>query len=277
MAKQPEDQNIKSQARRRLIGASVLALAVVVILPMVLDSEPKMSGNDIELSIPETGKTGVIVPGASAPTLSMPPSVSAPALAPVTAHALAPVTAHASEPVVHAASAVLPNAIPHPVASGKITLGKPDIQKPLPVTKPLALPHEILTVQSPLANKVEVKKQHTNKPILPVHEKKREMKPVVASKSEFDQLEQNAEKKLAAVLPEKHTHSYIVQVAAFSNSITAEQVAENLKELGFNAYVESVRGSTRVRVGPYSDRSAAQKAQSALQKNGRHPVIMVFK
>lgn len=54
MAKQgtEEELNIKRRARRRLIGASVLALAIVVILPMVLDSEPKPTGQDIDLRIP---------------------------------------------------------------------------------------------------------------------------------------------------------------------------------------------------------------------------------
>jgi len=63
MAKQPEDQNIKSRARRRLIGAIALALAVVVILPMVLDSEPRITGQDIDLRIPASDKVGEFVPG----------------------------------------------------------------------------------------------------------------------------------------------------------------------------------------------------------------------
>ncbi|MDX8379632.1 MAG: SPOR domain-containing protein [Gallionella sp.] len=65
MAKQVVEQNIKSQARRRLIGAIVLALAVVVILPMVLDSEPEISGQDIDLRIPPPDEVGELKPGAS--------------------------------------------------------------------------------------------------------------------------------------------------------------------------------------------------------------------
>ena len=63
MAKNPEEQNIKSRARRRLIGAIALSLAVVVILPMVLDSEPKSTGKDIDLRIPSPDKVGEFVPG----------------------------------------------------------------------------------------------------------------------------------------------------------------------------------------------------------------------
>ncbi len=67
MAKQQtEDElNIKRKARRRLVGAIALALAVVVILPMVLDSEPKMTGQDIDLRIPAVDKVGEFVPGAA--------------------------------------------------------------------------------------------------------------------------------------------------------------------------------------------------------------------
>ena len=64
MAKPAEEEiNIKSRARRRLIGAIALALAVVVILPMVLDSEPKITGQDIDLRIPAPDKVGEFVPG----------------------------------------------------------------------------------------------------------------------------------------------------------------------------------------------------------------------
>jgi len=38
-----EELQIKRRARRRLIGAIVLVIAIVVVLPMVLDSEPRVS------------------------------------------------------------------------------------------------------------------------------------------------------------------------------------------------------------------------------------------
>lgn len=65
MAKQQteEELDIKRKARRRLVGAVALTLAVVVILPMVLDSEPKPTGSDINLSIPDPNRVGEFVPG----------------------------------------------------------------------------------------------------------------------------------------------------------------------------------------------------------------------
>jgi DedD protein len=50
--------DLKKQARRRLIGAVALVTAVVVILPMVLDNEPKPAGQNIELRIPDKDKAG---------------------------------------------------------------------------------------------------------------------------------------------------------------------------------------------------------------------------
>ncbi|MDD5300513.1 MAG: SPOR domain-containing protein [Gallionella sp.] len=68
MAKQQTDDelNLRRKARRRLIGAIALTLAVVVILPMVLDREPKPTGNDIDLRIPAPDKVGEFVPGVAA-------------------------------------------------------------------------------------------------------------------------------------------------------------------------------------------------------------------
>lgn len=58
-----DELNLRRKARRRLIGAIALTLAVVVILPMVLESQPKPSGQDIELRIPAPDKVGEFVPG----------------------------------------------------------------------------------------------------------------------------------------------------------------------------------------------------------------------
>lgn len=73
MAKQQTDEelNIKRKARRRLIGAIALTLAVVVILPMVLDSEPKPTGEEIDLRIPDPDKAGEFVPGVAVSEVPM--------------------------------------------------------------------------------------------------------------------------------------------------------------------------------------------------------------
>jgi DedD protein len=97
MAKQLTDDelNLRRKARRRLIGAVALTLAVVVILPMVLDSEPKPTGQDIELRIPAPDKVGEFIPGVAVSEVAAasPFAASAVEAAPVpaAASAVAPV------------------------------------------------------------------------------------------------------------------------------------------------------------------------------------------
>ena len=47
-----EELELKKRARRRLVGAVVLVTAVAVILPMVLDSEPKPVSQNVDIQIP---------------------------------------------------------------------------------------------------------------------------------------------------------------------------------------------------------------------------------
>ena len=47
-----EELQLKRRARRRLIGAIVLVTVIIVVLPMVLDSEPKPVSHDIAVQIP---------------------------------------------------------------------------------------------------------------------------------------------------------------------------------------------------------------------------------
>lgn len=60
-----EELQLKKRARRRLVGAVVLVAAVAVVLPMVLDSEPKPTSQEINIQIPSQdakGFTSKVVP-----------------------------------------------------------------------------------------------------------------------------------------------------------------------------------------------------------------------
>ena len=54
----PAVDELKRRARRRLVGAVVLALAAAVILPLLLESDPKPLGDDVSIQIPpvDSGK-----------------------------------------------------------------------------------------------------------------------------------------------------------------------------------------------------------------------------
>ncbi|MEQ1556889.1 MAG: SPOR domain-containing protein [Gallionella sp.] len=130
MAKQLTDEeiNLRRKLRRRLIGASALILTLVVVLPMVLDSEPKISGQDIELRIPAPDKVGEFVPGVASVELADTPvsavsAVSVPVaempINPVVASSVAAVTA----PVV-----ILP--VVKKSEASSVEIKKPEVKKP---------------------------------------------------------------------------------------------------------------------------------------------------
>ncbi len=63
--------------------------------------------------------------------------------------------------------------------------------------------------------------------------------------------------------------SFVVQLGAFSNAANARALQKKLQDNKFKAYTELVRNSggdrTRVRVGPYATRDAAEKARDRLK------------
>jgi DedD protein len=109
MAKQTteEEFNLRRLSRRRLIGAIALVLLVVILLPVVFDSEPAPSaGNNIDLRIPGKDKVPEFQPKINLPELdrmasevaattaaassSAAPSAPVPAVAPKAAAPVAP-------------------------------------------------------------------------------------------------------------------------------------------------------------------------------------------
>jgi DedD protein len=110
--------DLKKRARRRLVGAIALALIAAIVLPMVMDSEPRSGSNELSIRIPsqEGGNTAANVikgnsppPGApgmpadSAASQQVPAPVEVPPDEPVPD---AEVEKPAAAPVVTAPSAV---------------------------------------------------------------------------------------------------------------------------------------------------------------------------
>lgn len=141
----------KKRARRRLVGAIALALAVIIGLPMVLDSEPKPLAGDIAIQIPSKDKPYSAGDAASRPRSSVPAeqaldqgeelvdmskqaSVSASASANASSHASAKPSASAqstthlaAEPATTPAKPRTPDAKPVDGKTGEI---KPAEHKP---------------------------------------------------------------------------------------------------------------------------------------------------
>lgn len=65
------DLQLKKRARRRLVGAAALALFAVIVLPMVMDREPRPLTQDIQVRIPSQDSTGLaarVMPGKAVAT-----------------------------------------------------------------------------------------------------------------------------------------------------------------------------------------------------------------
>jgi DedD protein len=117
MSENDAQLELKKRARRRLVGAIALAVLAAIVLPMVMDQEPKPTAQDIQIRIPsqeagsftsrilpvKPGATPTPLPPAAAPEArpSEPPAAKTQAEAPAAAPAK-PVAAVAPPPVAPA-------------------------------------------------------------------------------------------------------------------------------------------------------------------------------
>jgi DedD protein len=126
------DLQLKKRARRRLVGAIALALLAVIVLPMVMDREPRPASQDIQVRIPSQDATGLaakVLPGkpAATPLPAPEPKPIPPAPEPLAA--------------VKADAKVTESAVPAVVAVPETTKPAP------PVTVPAKAPEKSSTPQ----------------------------------------------------------------------------------------------------------------------------------
>jgi DedD protein len=92
---------------------------------------------------------------------------------------------------------------------------------------------------------------------------------------------QSAEAKPAsakpAPTPASGGENYVVQLAAYAEPATAHALERKLKMGGFPAYTETLKTShgdqTRVRVGPYATRDAAEGQRAKLKDAGQNGMV----
>jgi DedD protein len=226
-----EELQLKKRARRRLVGAIVLVTVVAVVLPMVLDSEPKTVNQNINIQIPSPD-AGVLT------TPPTPLKQAEPAATPARPE---------SEPV-----AVAPAVAPKESKSEAVAT-KPEVKT------------EVKAETKPQEVKAETKVESTAeaKPE-PKTEAKTETK--AAAKTESAKTKDSVKEPPKAAT----TGGFVIQVAALSDTAKARELQAKIAGSGLKAYTEVVQTSkgpvTRVRVGPFNTREAAEKARPQLQK-----------
>jgi DedD protein len=253
--REPADANLdglKRKARRRLVGAVVLALAAAVFVPMLLESDQRPLGDDVSVRIPPV-EQGKFVNRLNTP---------APAAGKSSGAGDAP--AKTGEPRSDAGSgkpaAATANNTPEaaPVAQASAA----DVGDVPAKSTDNAAEAVVATSAPAAAAPAKAVAPAKAEPAPPV-----EAKPAAA-----------APKATATAATAKAPHGgFVVQLAAFSDDKGANALANRLKKTGHPAFTEPVstsRGTLwRVRVGPYASREDANAARDKLKREGQSGIV----
>ncbi len=248
----------KKRARRRLIGAVALTLAVVIVLPMILDSEPKPLNEDIAIQIPSKDQpaSGVAQPAATdakqasaASTLDQKEEIVEPAsIAPE------PATAAPAAPTAPPVAAVAPPKVVEKPAP-KVEEKKPAVveHKEEP-KKEAAKPKAAATPTAPAANDDAARALA----IL-------EGKPAATAAP--------AEKKPAAT-----GGKFVIQVAALATQDKVNELRNKLSAAGIHSFTQKIATEggerTRIRVGPFASREEAERMGGRIKKLGLNATVV---
>jgi DedD protein len=258
---------LRRRARRRLIGAVVLALAAAVIVPMLLESDPKPLGEDVSVKIPpeDGGKFVNRLSDKSAkPAAVAPAAKSEPVKEPVKE----PFREPNKEPNKEAPKADAAPAPASPPEAAPAVTNVPAPKKSISQAeqKMLGTPARPAATASPPA-------------VAPVPAAAPVAAPASASTASATTPAPAAATKDAGKAASGD--SYSVQLAAFADDKGANSLANKLKRATYPAYTEPLTTSKgtlwRVRVGPYPSRDAAVEVRDKLKSEGYSGIVAVAK
>ncbi len=257
---------MRRRARHRLMGAAVLIVLGVVGFPMLFDTQPRPIPVDTPIEIPDRNKVApLVVPADKAHSAD--PAVAASGSSSSATSSLSEgeeiVPQRSSAPKAAVPAAPVPQPHPETRAVAKAE-PKPEPQpptRPEPKSEPKPAPAE------------HTAKAEQTKPAKPV-------KPPVSS-DEAARARALLEGRTAppvAVAAAPVTRDlaqeerFIVQVGAFADAGSAQEVRQKLERAGLKTYTQVVNTKdgqrTRVRVGPLQGRSEADKAAARVKGLG---------
>lgn len=241
MADSPDAQLLlKKRARRRLVGAFALAGLAAVVLPMVMDEEPRQQVQDIQIRIP-----GQDLP----PLAAGRPPATEPTVAPAR-----PAEKPAQKPVERIPDKPAETSPEKPV--GKVT------------EKPASKPSE----KSPEKAVAKPAEKNTEKPA------DKPGQTVAAGRNgEAQRAAAILAGKPADAPAAGNGGPHVILIGAFANPANVRQIQSKTAELGIKTYtepLESPQGTkTRVRAGPFPNREAAEKALEKMKRIGVSGVV----
>ncbi|MDC8445273.1 MAG: SPOR domain-containing protein [Nitrosomonas sp.] len=233
-----EELLLRKRARRRLVGAVVLVLTAVIILPMIFD-EPKPDTETHEIDIhlfPKDAITDI------SPLIVPPDNV----LKDTVPEYIDQMEFSTDSPVAY-------SDMPQPFEEeAQLIQGLDSARKkhiPIPGIKPRFERTQTTPAQTP-----PITQQPTGEVLPP---------PATVS--------------IERQTPVQQAGTFVVQLGAFSDQGKAQQQKDTLISKGFNAFTETLeingKVMTRVRIGPFSSRSAAQAELDKLRRIGQDGVI----
>lgn len=241
---------LKKRARRRLVGAVAFAGLAAVVLPMVMDDEPKQQVQDVQIRIPGQDQA------AFSPKLNRQ----------ARSEAVEATVRPAERPPEKAAEKVAEKGLekaPEKVAE-KVAEKAPE--KPADKA-PEKAPEKATEKKAP--------ESHPEK----VAEKPRPAESKTAEKSTDDTQRAAAilaGKNVEASAPAAHGQ-FVILIGAFSNQGNVKVLQAKLGELGLKVFTEPLETpegkKTRVRVGPFPSRDAADKAADKMKRIGVNGVV----
>ena len=265
---------LKRKARRRLVGAIVLALGAAVLVPMLLEDEPRPLGDDVSVQIPsrEDGKFVSRLTGAAPDAKSRTKSAPVSEQKAVPAETKAPSAEQLSSSPERDAKAPQSGS-----ETAKAPRGQPDAA-PAGAAVPPAQASAATAVTQPAAPAGQAAPAQMASP-------QPSSSPAASSQSPSPQPSSSpaAASQLASTqaAPTQAPSGFSVQLAAFSDDKGAKALANKLKRAGYAAYVEPVttsRGTLwRVRVGGYATRSEADAARVTLKDEGYSGIVTAAK
>jgi DedD protein len=242
-------ENARAQARRRMIGMTVLVVLAVAVLSWLLETEPRPLPTDVR----------IVADAASEPVA--PVRVAEPVPRPAVRDAVIAQVPVVPTPVTEVPRKPSPNGVSESLTDDEVIVA--DTPKPVAKPVPVELPKPKPVVSPPVVKPIPVKP-----PVKP-EVKKPDAKPVTKP----------AAKPEAASAPATATR-YVVQVGAFTDVATARATRLKVEALGIKTYTQVVQTPAgrkiRVRMGPYASEAEAQKALTAARKAGLVGGILTF-
>jgi len=280
----------KKRARRRLIGAIALVLAMVIVLPMIFDSKPRPLSDDIAIQIPS--KDGAKDAGNAAKPadsgLAPKEEVVNPANAAADQSAAgrnaqvastSPLASAAQALPLNATNAALPD-------SPESTSDKPDNARALTKTDTKVDTKDVA------GNKSNAKSDDRNSVKLSGDNdvaKKDAAKDVDKSKSDDSAramaiLEGKSDKSVksdkdnTSKKPVANGGKVVIQVAALATQEKIDELRGKLSKAGIPTFIQKVATQdgerTRIRVGPFATHEEANKMRAKINRLGLNATIV---